>query len=49
MMHTVRWMVAAVYGLGAVAASAQDIRTVYASMPFNLERERYCKRRPAFS
>jgi hypothetical protein len=29
-------MVAALYGLGAHAASAQDVRTVYATMPFNL-------------
>jgi hypothetical protein len=32
-------MVAALYGFGAVAASAQDVRTVYASMPFTLERD----------
>jgi hypothetical protein len=39
MTHAVRWIVAAFYGFGAVTASAQDVRTVYASIPFNLERE----------
>ena len=38
MTPSVRWIVAAIYGLGAVAASAQDIRTVYAPMPFSVER-----------
>jgi hypothetical protein len=38
MTHAIRLVVAALFSLGAVAASAQDVRTVYAPMPFNLER-----------
>ena len=37
-MYTVKTVVAALCGFGAVAASAQDVRTVYAPMPFSLER-----------